>query len=158
MNISAVSCSKQQTVCTVCNVKCLGHCIRHKTVCECVLVCVCMCVCVLVCKCQCVCVVCACLYVCVLVRVYVLVCMCLCVCVCVGACFFNFDLLHVPLLEVILHALFHIHSYNTVLSCSSYILLHTVMAWLFEYNNVIRKFIKRNFVNKFNKWLIMFPY
>jgi hypothetical protein len=46
--------------------------------------------------------------------------------------FFNFDLLHVPLLEVILHALFHIHSYNVMLSSSSssssYILLRTVMA------------------------------
>jgi hypothetical protein len=41
--------------------------------------------------------------------------------------FLNFDLLHVPLLEVILHALFHICSYNTMVS-SSYILLHTIMA------------------------------
>jgi hypothetical protein len=50
---------------------------------------------------------------------------------------------YVPLLEVILHALFHIYSYNTMLSSSnSYILLHTVMAWLFEYSNVVRKFIK----------------
>jgi hypothetical protein len=79
------------------------------------------------------------------------------VCMCVCRCFFNFNLLHVPLLEVILHELFHIYSNNTMLS-SSYILLHTVMAWLFEYINVVRKFIKINFVNKFNKWLIMFPY
>jgi hypothetical protein len=42
--------------------------------------------------------------------------------------FLNFDLFHVPLLEVILLALFHIYSYNTMLSSSSYILLHTVMA------------------------------
>jgi hypothetical protein len=63
-------------------------------------------------------------------------CVCgVCGCVCVecvecwcGVCVFNFGLLHVPLLEVILHALFHIYSYNTMLSSSSYILLRTIMA------------------------------
>jgi hypothetical protein len=77
---------------------------------------VCVGVCVCVCLCVCGCCVCVCVGVCV------------CVCVCMYGFFFNFDLLHVPLLEVILHALFHIYSYNTMLSSSSYILLHTVMA------------------------------
>jgi hypothetical protein len=61
--------------------------------------------------------------VCVCVRVYV----CMYVRMHVCMFFLNFNLLHVPLLEVILHALFHIYSYNTMLS-GSYILLHTIMA------------------------------
>jgi hypothetical protein len=50
------------------------------------------------------------------------VCLWGCHCVTGVRFFFNFDLLHVPLLEVILHALFHIYSYSTMLSSSSYIL------------------------------------
>jgi hypothetical protein len=34
--------------------------------------------------------------------------------VCVSVYFFKFNLLHVPLLEVILRALIHIYSYNTI--------------------------------------------
>ena len=68
---------------------------------------------------------------------------------------FFFNLLHVPLLAVILHALFHIHSYYTML-ISSY--NHCYILHWFVYINVVSKFVKRDCVSKFNEWLIMFPY
>jgi hypothetical protein len=104
-----------------------------------------------------------CVYVCVCVRMYVLcmyVCMyvCVCMCICMYICVYFYlfiYLLHVPLLAVILHALFHIYGYYTML-ISIYNYCY-ILRW-FGYINVISKFVKRNCVGKVNEWLIMFPY
>jgi hypothetical protein len=51
---------------------------------------------------------------------------------------FLFNLLHVPLLEVILHALIYIYSYNTTLS-SSY--MHCYILWWLNYLNILMSLV-----------------
>ena len=52
--------------------------------------------------------------------------------------FLKFNLLHVPLLEVILHALFRIFTYNTMLS-SSYMCCYIL--WWLNYLNILMSLV-----------------
>jgi hypothetical protein len=66
------------------------------------------------------------------------VCMYMCVHVCIYVCIFLFNLLHVPLMEAILQVLFHIYSYNTVLS-SSYMCCYIL--WWLNYLNILMSLV-----------------
>ena len=102
---------------------------------------VCMCVCVCVCK-------------------YVCVCMYVCMYVCVRMYFFIACSITDSNTTCIISYLQLLYNAYTILCytilINSYIYCY-ILCWS-GYVNVLSKFVKRNFVGKFNKWLIIFPY